>query len=93
MSTTEIPTFDQFVDELRESIFDADVLFPSRLHDLNDLLPDYVDVVPDTWWREGYDELEAQGHLWDQSGGGMGLFPAARLSADGRLFVREQRAE
>ncbi len=92
MTAIEIPTFDEFVDLLRESMFDADVLFPTRLHDLNVLLPDYVGVVPDTWWREAYEELEAQGHLWDQSGGGFGLFPSARLSADGRLYVRDERA-
>jgi hypothetical protein len=89
---TEIPTFDEFVYLLRERLFDADTLFPSRAHSFKeDLLPDYVGVVPDNWWEEAREELEAQGHLGvDASGFGS---PAARLSADGRLHVRESRED
>ena len=91
MTQIEIPDFNQFVDELRESMFDADALFPSRVHDFKKhLLPDYVDRVPETWWEEAREELEAQGHL-GIDGSGFGA-PAARLSADGRLYVRDERA-
>jgi hypothetical protein len=93
VSTTHVPSFNEFVDVVREALFNADALFPSRLHDFNEILPDHVGVVPDTWWQEAYEELDAQSHLHDQSRGGMGIFPAARLSADGRLHVRDQRTE
>jgi hypothetical protein len=92
MAATDTLTFDEFVDLLRERLFDADALFPSRVHDFKEhVLPDHLDVVPETWWEEAREELEAQGHL-GVDGSGFGA-PAARLSADGRLFVREQRAE
>ena len=92
MAATEIPTFDGFVELLRERMFDADALFPSRVHSFkDDLLPDDVGGVPDGWWFDGLEELQAQGHI-GPDGSGFGS-PAARLSADGRLFVREQRAE
>jgi hypothetical protein len=87
---TQILSFDEFVDLLRERMFDADALFPSRVHDVKThLLPDYVGVVPDNWWEEAREELDAQGHL-GVDGSGFGA-PAARLSADGRLSVREGR--
>jgi hypothetical protein len=87
----EVPTFDQFVDELRESMFDADALFPSRVHSFKEhLLTDYVEQVPETWWDDAREELKAQGHL-GVDGSGFGS-PAARLSADGRLYVRENRS-
>lgn len=93
MSTTQTLTFDEFVDLVRERLFDADALFTSRMHDFKqELLPEYVDVVPENWWQDAFDELEAQGHLHDQSGGTFGG-PFARLSANGKLHVREQRAE
>jgi hypothetical protein len=92
VSTTEIPTFDEFVELVRERMFDADALFPSRVHDFKgDLLPDYVGVVPDTWWEDGRQELEVQGHIGIDASTFGG--PAARLSADGRYHVREGRAE
>jgi len=50
LDTTETLTFEEFVDVMRERMFDADALFPSRLHDLKDhLLPEYVGVVPENW--------------------------------------------
>lgn len=92
MNTIHTLTFEEFVDLLRERLFDADALFPSRVHGFKEhVLPDCVGVVPENWWEEAREELEAQGHL-GVDGSGFGA-PAARLSADGRLYAREERAE
>jgi len=91
VTQVEIPTFDEFVDLLRQRMFDADALFTSRIHDFKEhLLPDYVGVVPDNWWDEAHEELTAQGHI-GVDGSGFGA-PAGRLSADGRLHVRDGRS-
>ena len=90
--TTETLTFEEFVDVLRDALFNDDALFTSRVHSFkDDLLPDYVGVVPDGWCDDALDELKAQNHI-GVDGSGFGS-PAARLSADGRLFIREQRVE
>lgn len=92
MAAPHIPDFDDFVDELRDAMFNADALFPSRVHSFkDDLLPHYVGVVPDGWWFDTLDELKAQDHI-GVDGSGFGS-PAARLSADGKFYVRQQRGE
>jgi hypothetical protein len=46
-------------------------------------------VIPDAWYWDAFDELEADGHLDPASiGRGNGLNAFARLSADGRLYLR-----
>lgn len=90
--TIEPLSFDEFVDLVRERMFDADALFTSRVHSFQeDLLPDYVGVVPDNWWEDALQELCAQGHIGIDAStfGGQ----AARLSADGKFFVRQARAD
>jgi hypothetical protein len=44
-------------------------------------------VITDQWYQQEFDELEAQGHLDPASGKVMGD-ATARLSADGRLYLR-----
>jgi hypothetical protein len=84
-------SFDEFVDLLRERIGMADALEVSELHQFNKLMSEYVDVVPDGWWQDAFDELDTQGHLHSESGGGFGVgAQAARLSADGKLYLRQQ---
>lgn len=92
MATTHVLSFDEVVDLIRERMFDADAIDSSKLHDFKELVNDYAEVIPEGWYQDAFDELEAQGHLHDQSGGSFGG-PFGRLSADGRLYVREQRAE
>ncbi len=78
--------FDGFVDLIRQRMGDADALFPSRVHSFqNDLVPD-VENVPETWYSDAFEELKAQGHIGIEalSFGDV----AARLSADGRLYLR-----
>ena len=45
-------------------------------------------VIPDNWYWEAFDELEAQGHLDPASSKLNGGDAAARLSANGRYFLR-----
>ena len=48
--------------------------------------------IPDNWYREAFEELEAQGHLHPASHIEMGGNACARLSADGRLYLRSADA-
>jgi hypothetical protein len=92
MDTTETLTFEEFVDLLRERIFDADALDRSKLHEFKELMSDYAAVTPDGWYDDAFEELQAQGHLHEVSGATFGG-PFGRLSADGRLYVRDGRSE
>jgi hypothetical protein len=85
----DLPSFDEFVDVLRSRLAAADALHPSELHDVHELMSDYADRVGENWYEHAFDELEAQGHLDPASGKSMGPRMHARLSADGRLYLRE----
>lgn len=88
----EITDFDDFVDLLRVRIGHADALFPSRLHDFRgDLMPEYAETIPETWWWAGLEELQALGHLDDNSQKLNGGDACGRLSADGRAYLRDMR--
>lgn len=92
MATIDTLTFEEFVDLLRERLFDADAIDSSKLHEFKELMSDFADVTPEGWYDNAFAELDAQGHLHDQSGASFGG-PFGRLSADGRLYVRGERAE
>jgi len=78
--------FDGFVDLIRQRMGDADALETSRIHSFkNHLAPD-VENVPENWWDDAYEELDAQGHI-GIDGRTFGDV-AARLSADGRHYLR-----
>jgi hypothetical protein len=86
--------FEEFVDLLRERLFDADALARSTLHEFRDLMSDYAGVTPEGWYDDAFEELVAQGHLDpDASGRAFGGSVFGRLSADGRLHVRRERSE
>jgi hypothetical protein len=70
--TEDLPTFDEFVDVLRERLGAKDALVPSELHDVHELMSDYAGRVGDNWYENAFDELEAQGHLDQASGKAMG---------------------
>jgi hypothetical protein len=93
VSTAAEPlTFDEFVDLLRVRLGAADALNISEAHDFKTLMEDYAEVTPDNWWWDAFDELEAQGHLDPRASGktfGVGNVHA-RLSADGRLYLRTE---
>jgi hypothetical protein len=84
----DTPTFDEFVDVLRERIGAADALNRSALHDVHELMSDYEGRVGENWYEDAFEELKAQGHLDPASGKTMGPLMHARLSADGRLYLR-----
>jgi hypothetical protein len=85
---SEIPSFDELVDTLRVRIRDADALNSSELHSFRELMSDQADVIADGWYWEAFEELEAQGHLNPASTVLNGGDACARLSADGRLYLR-----
>lgn len=91
MDTTKILDLDEFVGLLRERLFDADALDRSTLHEFRTLMSDYADITPEGWYDDAFEELEAHGHLHHASGRAMGGSVFGRLSADGRLHVRQTR--
>ena len=86
----EIPTFDELVDILRERLFDADALKPSDAHSFKEPMADYADVVGDNFYFDAFAELDSLGHIGVEANG-MGNDAHARLSADGRFVVRQER--
>ena len=89
MNAADIPSFDELVDLLRVRLRDADAIAPSELHSFKTLMSDHAEVIPDQWYQQAFDELEAQGHLDRASSKVMGD-AAGRLSADGLLYLRSQ---
>jgi hypothetical protein len=86
---TDFPSFEQLLDLLRERLRDADAINPSESHSFKELMKDNADVIADQWYWQAFDELDAQRHLdHGASGKELGGDPHARLSADGRLFLR-----
>jgi len=77
--------FDGYVELLRQRMGDAGALEPSGIHSFKDLMAD-VENVPPNWDDDAFDELQAQGHI-GVDGRAFGNV-AARLSADGRLYLR-----
>jgi hypothetical protein len=91
MSRTEHLSFEESVDLLRERLGAADAANPSEIHSFKELMDNdpSVGAIPDVWYWEAFDELEAQGHLDPRASMRLnGGDAAARLSADGRLYVR-----
>jgi hypothetical protein len=60
--TTDVLSFDEVVDLIRSRMFDADAIDSSKLHDLKELVSDYAAVIPEGWYQDAFDELQAQGH-------------------------------
>ena len=55
-----------------------------------ELMCDHANLAPENWYWDAFEELEAQGHLEPASGKAFGSDASARLSADGRLYLREE---
>jgi integrase len=94
MATPDPPSFDESLDLLRVRLRDADALNPSKVHSFRELMEDQADVLPDQFYWDAFDELEALGHLNPNASGKVGGGDAlGRLSADGRLHLRQQDAD
>ena len=89
MSAVDIPSFDELVDELRIRLDRADGL-NDEFHSFKTLMADYAEVIADRWYWDAFEELEAQSHLHPDSHKVSGGDARARLSADGRLYLRSQ---
>lgn len=78
---------------LRERLFDHEAVHGDGIPNFDELMSDYADVAPEAWPVQAYEELLAQGHL-NPKVSGMTMGPKAHglLSADGRYYVRQQRA-
>jgi hypothetical protein len=92
MNVSDVPSFDELVDELRIRLDRADGLNQSELHNFKVLMADHADVIADRWYWDAFAELEAQGHLDPASIRLNGGDACARLSADGRLYLRSVAA-
>ena len=82
------PSFEQFVDDLRERLGIADAIDSSGIHSFKELMSDFPGGAAEQWYWHAYEELEAQGHLekpGDVSHKTFGGDAYGRLSADGRL--------
>jgi hypothetical protein len=89
---TEIPCFDELVDLLRIRLRDADAVNPHESHSFKELMRDHADVIADQWYHQAFDELDADAHL-DRPASGKAMGDAhGRLSADGRLFLRQSES-
>jgi hypothetical protein len=85
------PTYDEFVFLLCQRLGDADVVLPSELHSFKDLMDDLSPAIPETWYRDAYNELDGQGHLSRNSTLGNGGDALGQLSADGMLYWHTDR--
>jgi hypothetical protein len=86
-------SFDDFVDLLRERVFDAEaVKSSSQHHSFKELMSD-CELVPEQWYWQAFADLEAQGHLAEASSKLNGGDADAGLSAEGRFYVRSGREE
>ena len=94
MSAADIPSFDELVDELRVRLDRADGLNRSEAHSFKTLMADYAEanVLAERFYHDAYDELDALGQL-DRAASGktFGSDAHARLSAEGRFYLRTQR--
>jgi hypothetical protein len=84
----DAPGFDELVDLLRVRLGIADALNSSEIHSFKELMRDHEEHIPDQWYWEALEELEAQGHLDPASHKENGGDACARLSADGRWYLR-----
>jgi hypothetical protein len=91
VSFPDAPTYDEFVFLLRQRLGDADAVLPSELHSFKDLMDDLSPAIPETWYWDAYNELNAQGHLSRNSSLENGGDAFGQLSADGTLYSHTNR--
>ncbi len=87
-ATDDPPEFGELLDLLRVRLGLADALNSTEIHSFEELMRDQAERIPDQWYWEAFEELEAQGHLDPAAHKEMGGNACGRLSADGRLYLR-----
>jgi hypothetical protein len=87
------PSFDEFVDLIRVRLGMADDVIPSELHSFKMLANEYEAAVGDQWYWRAFEELDAEGHLDPLSRKAFGGDAEARLSAEGRYYLRTKTEE
>jgi hypothetical protein len=92
VAAAEHPSFDELLDLLRVRLGDADTIEPSELHSFKELMADQAHMIGEQWYWNAFDELEAQGHLDRASFKANHGDAHARLSADGRLYLRSSES-
>lgn len=88
MTAHDPPSFDELVDLLRVRLGDADALNDSAIHSFTELMRDKGEHIPDRWYWNALEELEAQGHLDPASHKVSGGDACGRPSAEGRWYLR-----
>jgi hypothetical protein len=88
VTTADIPGFDDLVDLLRVRLGIADAANPNVAHSFKTLMEDKASEIAGNWYHEAFDELNAQGHLDPATSSKTMGDAVARLSADGRLYLR-----
>jgi hypothetical protein len=56
-------------------------------------MADQAETIPDHWYHDMFDELKAQGHLDPASREASAFETWARLSADGRFYLRSETVD
>ena len=84
---------DEQIDLLRVRLGISDIVEGSENHSFKKLMDDRSDDLPDQWYWEAFEELQAQGHLDPVSHKEFGGDACGRLSADGRFYLREDADE
>jgi hypothetical protein len=93
VATAEPLAYEEFVDLLRARLGIADDVNPDESHSFKTLMGDQRDVAPDHWYHRAFDDLEAEWHI-DPAASGKTMGDAnARLSPEGREYLKSQGDE
>ncbi len=95
MTAVDPPPYEEFVDLLRTRLGVADDVKPDEFHSFKTLMEDEAEkgLVPDHWYHRAFDDLDAQWHLDPGASGKVMGDANARLSPEGREYLKSQGDE